>query len=313
MPQFQSPARRTSVRLHLRLCMLARHVPLSKNTTHAHEPCASMASPGARQTPSFSCLPRLMDINAKPLLEPSRAITPAPPCLTNTKAIHFHFHSPCLHAKRGDFRPRAHRLQRAAGTHVNDERPWKVEGPKDSIAFESRYRYLPAGQRSDTITVCECTRGMRPPSCPSVCPAHAKSSYPLRARRLHRAAGTRLSDDRPWKVELSKDCIAFLLRYRYLPAGRLSDFITACACPRGIRPRPVPLHTPMICVHPPHRHLLVSPFPFSLLPSLLLHLASAIPKLYNHYTPTTSTSFCIPFPSLARPPRNPSLLPALQY
>ena len=46
-------------------------------------------------------------VKVKSLPEPSHAITPAPPCLTNTNAVHFHFlsHNPCLHAKRGDFPP----------------------------------------------------------------------------------------------------------------------------------------------------------------------------------------------------------------
>ena len=64
-----------------------------------------MASPGAGQSPSLPATDA--DINAAPLPEPSHAITPAPPCLTNTNAVHFHFlsHNPCLHAKRGDFPP----------------------------------------------------------------------------------------------------------------------------------------------------------------------------------------------------------------
>ena len=85
-----------------------------------------------------------------------------------------------------------------------------------------------------------------------------------RARRLQRAAGTHLSDDRAWKIEGSRDWRSLPFRYRYLPAGQLSDAITSCACLRGMCPCPKPLNTSTFLHHlygipNQPRSLLVSP------------------------------------------------------
>ena len=128
--QVQIPASRTNISLHCHLRVLTRHALLSCSTTvtttSACIPALFMASPGACQAPSLLMSPVIsVDTNAKPLPQPSHAISPAP---------HHHYvnscTSPLLHGKDSQLPaclPHARRLQRAAGTHSSDDKPWKIE------------------------------------------------------------------------------------------------------------------------------------------------------------------------------------------
>ena len=58
---------------------------------------------------------------------------------------------------------------------------------------------------------------------------HKAPSCQPHAPRLRRVGGTHLSDDRPWKMELSRDNITLLARESHLPAGQLLDADEACA------------------------------------------------------------------------------------